>query len=112
MSLYVTFFNVGKDSEALVVDRLGREEEVIRWPSEQAYFGARTDEPRPIDGGVYTYGLALGVAAGVVDDTYFEGRIVSFRPSEALLAMLEVLDSVVTGLRRCEWPEWRELGEE
>ena len=106
MTAYVTFFNVGKDSESLVIDQLSKTDEFIIWDTKNEYFDARESDPEPIDGGVFTYGLAAGVS--LAPDALLSSKIVSFRPDAALLNSLNALDSIVMALRTMDWPEWPE----
>ena len=104
MNVYTTFFDVGGHSQTLSIDYFTRTEEIIVWKSKEQYFAERCGDPKPIDGGVYTYGL--GAAVSSAPDSLFSNQIVSYRAPDSLLALLEVLDSVVGALRRAEWPEW------
>ena len=106
MYVYVTFFDVGKGSETLTIDHFERTEEIITWESKEQYFAERKGDPNPIDGGVYSYGLATGTSGA--PDSLIAGRIVSYLAPSSLLALLNVLDSVVHALRSADWPEWPE----
>ena len=106
LPVYNTFFDVGKDSEALSLDRFTRTEDIIVWESKEQYFEARLAEPKVIDGGIYTYELVA--ALSMVPDSLISTQIVSFQAPDSLLAMLEELDSVVHALRGADWPEWPE----
>ena len=107
MFTYVTFFSVGKDSETLIIDQfLEHVGDLVVWGSQEEYFAARQVEPEPIDGGVFSYGLATGTAAA--PDAIIENRIVSFSASQSLVDLLQVLHSVVRAMRSAEWPEWLE----
>ena len=110
MATYVTFFNVGEDSEALVIDQLSVSDEFIIWDTKDEYFETRESEPEPIDGGVFTYGLAAGVS--LAPDALLSSKIVSFRPDAALLDSLNALNSRIMALRTMDWPEWPEYEQE
>lgn len=101
---YITLFTVGEGSEALVIDRFERTEELIVWESREQYFDSRKYEPEMIDGGVFTYGLVAGTAAA--PDALIANQIVSFLAPPSVHALLDVLDSVVRAMRSAEWPEW------
>ena len=101
---YITLFRVCKDSEALVIDRFERTENLIVWDSSEQYISARIDEPKVIDGGIYSYGLVAAAShapADIIDD-----RIVSFLAPSHVHSMLDVLGSVVRAMRTAEWPKW------
>ena len=104
MATYVTFFSVGKDSETLIIDELMRVDEIIIWESKDQYFSARQTEPRPIDGGVFTYGLAAGTSG--FPDLTWGSQIVSYLAPPSLLELLNQLDSLVHSMRQADWPEW------
>lgn len=103
MNVYVTFFNVGKDSEGLVIDYMDETDQLIVWSSEDEYFAARGDF-KIIGGGVFTYGLAAGTAGA--PHTLISNQIVSFRATHSLLALLDILDATVKAMRSADWPEW------
>ena len=106
MYMYVTFFSVGKGSETLSIDQFpDNMGESVRWTSSEEYFAARIDYA-PIDGGVFTYGLALATSAA--PDAITENRIVSYLPTTSFLDLLGVLNSVVRAMRSADWPEWEE----
>ena len=107
MYTYVTFFSVGEDSEALIIDKfLDNIGDLVVWESKDAYFAARCTEPDPIDGGVYSYGMAAATAQA--PDDIIKGRIVSYLAPSSLVDLLRVLHSVVHAMRSAEWPEWSE----
>ena len=85
------------------LDHMG---DVVTWSSQEEYFAARHTEPAPIDGGVYSYGIAAGTAAA--PDALIENRIVSFFAPQSLVDLLRVLHSVVRAMRSADWPEWAE----
>ena len=103
---YITLFNVGKYSETLLIDRFERTEDLIVWESEEQYFGARKDDPQPIDGGVFTYGLVTGVAGA--PDNLITNQIVSFLAPTYVHGLVDVLNSLVQAMRSAEWPDWSE----
>ena len=106
MQVYVTFFNVGTDSEALIIDYFKTvTDEIVLWQSKEQYLAERVEaEPlEVIDGGVYSYYLA--VAAWGAPDTLFANRIVSYRAPRELISLLRVLDTVVKTMRVSAWPE-------
>lgn len=106
MNVYFTFFDVGSGSETLIIDSFERTEEIIRWDSREDYFQASRTEPKPIDGGVYSYGLAAAVS--MAPETIIPERIVSYRAPVSSLFLLNELDSLVRDLSGAEWPEWPE----
>ena len=106
LNVYITFFDVGKDSEALIIDNFERTEEIVMWNSKEDYFQSRKTDPKPIDGGIYSYGLAAAVS--IAPDAVISERIVSYRAPDSLLSLLNRLDSLVRDLRNAEWPEWPE----
>ena len=59
------------------------------------------------------YANAYGLAAGAshAPDDVFANRIVSYQAPESLVALLGVLDAVVTALRNADWPDWDALGD-
>ena len=94
MALYVTFFSVGKGTESLCIDDFERSEELIIWESHEQYSSSGGDfSETVIDGGVFSYGIATGVAG--VPDALIENRIVSFRAAPSLLFHLRRLDMIV-----------------
>ena len=101
---YITLFSVGQGSEALSIDRIERTDDFIVWDSRDEYFDALVDDKQVIDGGIFSYGLIAGVAAA--PDDIIEGRIVSFLAPPHVHAFIEVLDSLVRGMRQADWPEW------
>ena len=107
MGAYITFFKADGGSEALVVDEFTRVEAIIVWESKKKYFAARQAEPKPIDGGVYTYGLIAG--ASMAPDSLISDQIVSYKAPDSLLDLLGQLDSVVHALRKADWPNWPDL---
>ena len=104
MPIYVTFFNVGKHSETLIVDQFSQTDEIIVWDTKELYLAARETEHNPIDGGVYTYGLAAAVSTA--PDALISNRIVSCRAPDSLLSLLADLNVTVEALRNADWPEW------
>ena len=107
MQVYVTFFSVGTNSEALIIDHFQTiTEEIVVWESKEQYFAERSDSFDIIDGGMHVYYLAAGVSA--IPDALLSNQIVSYRAPSALLGLLKVLDSVVQALRVSGWPEWPE----
>ena len=105
MYTYITFFSVGKDSEALIIDHfLDNIGDLFVWESNDAYFAARYTEPDIIDGGVYSYFLATAKAGAPTN--IIENRIVSYLAPKPLEDLLRVLHSVVEAMRSAEWPEW------
>ena len=101
---YITLFSVGKGTEALLIDRFERTEDLIVWESREQYISARKDEPVAIDGGIFSYGLLTGTAD--VPDALIANQIVSFLAPSSVHALLNVLHSVVRAMRSAEWPEW------
>ena len=101
---YITLFSVGKGSEALLIDRFDHSDDLIVWESKEQYFAARKDEPKVIDGGIFTYGLVTGTA--MVPDALIANHIVSFVAPSSVHALLDVLHAVVRAMRSAEWPEW------
>ena len=104
MKVYITFFDVGNDSETLIIDSFERTEKLIKWETREDYFRSRMTEPKPIGGGVYSYGLVAAVS--IAPDTVISERIVSYRAPDSLLSLVKKLDSIVRDLRGAEWPEW------
>lgn len=86
-----------------MVDQFTRDEEIVVWFSKDQYFAAREADPKPIDGGVYTYGIAAG--ASRAPDSLISNQIVSYRAPDSLLALLEQLDSIVVALWDADWPD-------
>lgn len=107
MYTYITFFNLGEDSEALLLDHFpDNMGDLIVWESREAYFAARATEPDPIDGGVYSYWLAA--ATSMAPNDMIRDRIVSYLAPESLVGLLGILHSTVRAMRTAEWPEWPE----
>ena len=106
MAAYITFFNVGRGSETLNVDQFTRTEEIIVWESKEQYFAAREADTKPVDGGIYTYGLVAGTS--MAPDSLISNQIVSYMAPNSLLNLLEQLDSVVRSFRKADWPDWPE----
>ncbi len=101
---YITLFSVGKGTEALLIDRFERTEDLIIWESKEQYFDARKDEPGAIDGGVFSYGLVAATAA--TPDALIANQIVSFLAPSSVHGLLGVLDAVVRAMGSADWPEW------
>ena len=106
MVAYVTLFDVGTGTETLIIDQFARTDQMITWESKEQYFAARLTEPRPIDGGIYAYGI--GAATSMAPDSIISNHIVSCLASQCLLAKLDALHAAVLGLRGADWPEWPE----
>ena len=106
MSTYVTFFSVGKDSEALIIDQLKEDwDKVVVWESKERYFSARLEpNPKHIDGGIYSYMIACGMS--LAPDDMFNGRIVSYQAPSSLVRLLLAFDEAVQALRFADWPDW------
>ena len=82
MQVYVTFFSVGTNSEALIIDHFQTiTEEIVVWESKEQYFAERSDSFDIIDGGMHVYYLAAGVSA--IPDALLSNQIVSYRAPSA-----------------------------
>ena len=101
---YITLFSAGEGSEALVIDRFERTDDLIIWESREQYVEARKDEPKIIDGGIFSYGLVTGTAS--IPDALIANHIVSFLAPSSVHALLDVLHAVVRAMRSAEWPTW------
>ena len=106
MITYITLFKTGQYSETLIIDQFERTEDLIIWESEDEYFSSRMAEMRPVDGGVFSYGLIAAVSAA--PDRIIDNHIVSFLAPDYVHGLLATLHALVRTMRSAKWPEWEE----